>query len=174
MAWNRNARMSGSGFGEMPFNQSVQWSEMAIDLFKQAHDAKKMGETLTYFRCLEAIYLTFECLFSLEESQACRRNIKSIEVSFSNANSGRGQVAASLSANSMFIGENRCDDLHILLSRLLVKYKLTYYRKPRKDPLDEIKEDFGEEVEEETNPRLELKQILEEIEGLREPKKAEE
>jgi hypothetical protein len=94
--------------------------------------------------------------------------IKMIEANFKNAsiNSttsyGNGAVAG-----AVFIAENLCDELHIVLSRLLVKYKLSYYRRGSIDPLEEIERDFGEYKEKAVDERLDINNMMIEIQEVK-------
>lgn len=127
---------------DRPWNSSDEFLHRVESFWMRAGEAKLEGNPVAYFRSLEIVYMSTHDFFTLEEQEACRELIKKIEYLLE-SNHGRGNAANQLKAASLWVGENKCDELYMMLAKLLLDYELTYLKKNKPKNWEElVDEDF--------------------------------
>lgn len=127
--------MRETGLATTPFNSSLAFLERIEDTWKLVTAAKIQGDVTTYFRTLEDIFRSTHPIFSDEEIALCEAQIKTCEGHISNASNSQDL--------DLWVGENKCDELKMIIVKLLFKYKITYFKADKLSWEDELKEDFS-------------------------------
>ena len=126
--------MRETGLSQTPFNSSLAFLERIEDTWKLVTQAKLEGNTTAYFRLLEDIFRSTHPIFTDDEVKGGEDKILVCENHLSSATSSKDI--------SIWIGENHCDELKMMLVKLLFKYKITYFKAEHKNWEDELREDF--------------------------------
>lgn len=124
-----------SNNSERPFNSSLAFLERIEDTWKLVTNAKLEGNVVAYFRLLEDIFRSVHPIFTQEEGDKCEDQVGVCEKHLSNASNSRDV--------SNWAAENECDELKMLLVKLLFKYKITYYSAEEMTWQDELRSDFS-------------------------------
>jgi len=119
--------------GLSPFSSSQGFLERIEEAWKGVTQAKIEGDVPRYFRCLEDIFRSTHPIFTLEECEACENKISVCE----------GHLRNSINSKdvSFWVAENNCDELKMMISKLLFKYRITLWTPSEKVSID-AKEDF--------------------------------
>lgn len=135
----------------IPFNSSLAFLERIERRWENADQAKVEGDTATYFRVLEVIYINTHPFFTgtikdesgeeRPETDVCEEMIVEIEELLSKKSVG-GSTGRKFMEDDVWVGENKCDKLRKLLVKLLFKYKITYHSAEAKNWQEELSEDF--------------------------------
>lgn len=132
-----------NAYGEdrTPFNSSLSFLERIERRWEDSDTAKIEGDTVRYFRVLETIYRNTHPFFTKEEQEEVEEKIIEIEDLLARKSVG-GSSGRKLAEEDLWVGENTCDKLRMLLVKLLFKYKITYYSVEKKTWQEELEDDF--------------------------------
>jgi len=117
-----------------PFNSSLAFLERIEDTWKDVTKAKLEGNITAYFRLLEDIFRSTHPIFTPGEAQACEDQIKICEGHLSQSHNNKDI--------SMWVAENNCDKLKMMIVKLLFHYKITYFSVEELTWQDELRSDF--------------------------------
>jgi hypothetical protein len=118
-------RKSSPNDEKLPFNNTFGKLERISDDWRAATQAKILGDTDTYYNCLEAIYIEIFPHLNVEEQKAVFKRLRDIErfLDTSRVPTGYEQLK-SLNRRK---GSNLCDLLATSLSSLCFKYNLEWF-----------------------------------------------
>lgn len=129
--------MGYTDYKDLPFNSSLAYLERMERRWEDSDNAKKAGDTVQYYRCLELIFRNAHPFFTEEEVLKCEDFCVNIEKIISSTNNRDYQAAG------LWLGENQCDKFRMLLIKLLFKYKITYAERENKTWQEKTEEDFS-------------------------------
>jgi len=141
MKGKNNYYYGGEGIERTPFNSSLAFLERIERRWEDSDLAKIEGDTARYFRTLETIYRNTHPFFDEKEREKAEEIIVEIEELLAKKPIG-GSTGRQFTSDDVWIGENMCDKLRMLLVKLLFKYKITYYSVEAKTWQEELEEDF--------------------------------